>query len=164
MSVALTRAVTVTAVETQDAALPTVGGQTLTHNGLNTASESFTGASETPVSVVCGVLVELSGGAASLDLTNITDELGRTIDLTGLKIQSLRAKPTSTNANPIRFKSGASSGYNLGGRSDFLWSGYATDECDFLWRDTNPDVASGAKNIDFAGTSSQSIRLQITAG
>lgn len=164
MSVTLTRQITTTAVETVDATLPTIGGSQITHSGLNTASESFTGASPVPVSLAVGVLVTLTGGAATLDLTAIVDELGRTIDLTGLKVQSFRAKPTTTNANKISFKSGASNGYNLGGDADFKWSGYATDESDNLWRDTNPDVGPTAKNIDFAGTGTQSIRLQIVAG
>ena len=164
MAVAFVHQVVATATETLASTLPTIASQQIPHNTLNSASETFGAATAVPVSVVIGIRVTLSAGAATLNLAAALDELGRTIDLTGLKVQSLRVKPVSTNANVISLTSGASSGYNLGSSSSFKWSGYATDEADFLWRDTNPDVDNTHKNIDFAGTGTQAIDLQIVAG
>lgn len=167
MAVSLSRQIQVTATETLDSTLPTLASAQLAHNQLNTSAETFNAVSTTPVSIACGVEVTLTAGAATLDLTNITDELGRTVDLTGLKIQSLRLKAHPDNANIISIAPGASNGYNLGNSANFYWSGYggtSPDEADFLWRDRCPDVSPTTKNLDIAGTGSQKLKLQIVAG
>ena len=167
MAVSLSRLIQVTATETLAATLPTLGSSSLSHSQLNTAAETFNSGTTVPVTVAVGVIVTLTAGSATLDLTAITDELGRTVDLSGLKVQSLRVKPHADNANIISMKPGASNGYNLGNSASFYWSGYGgtpPDEADFLWREKCPDVDATHKNLDFAGTGSQKILLQIVAG
>ena len=107
--------------------------------------------------------VAMSGGAATIDLTALTNAKGETIASTGKKVRAIYIVPTSTNANAITVKVGASNGYTLFGAA---WSVIlAADQYLLAYLGVSaPDVASGVRTIDLAGTTTQSVELLIVFG
>lgn len=123
----------------------------------------LTGSSSPDATVVYKGTVTLTAGAATLDLTALTDSSGATIATTGLKVRAIKVKPTGTNANAITLSEGASNGYELFGDG---WKVAVQATSHFLayLGATAPDVATGAKTIDFAGTLVQSCDVMIVFG
>lgn len=109
-------------------------------------------------------LVTLTAGAASLDLTALTDAAtGLTIDMTGLKLKCLHLQATTGNAGDITFKPGGTNGLTgwIGAGGEVL---AATDQ-------RGPNVYTGGiavdathKTIDVTGTGTDSIRVVMLFG
>jgi len=110
--------------------------------------------------------VTLSGGAATLDLTAIPGLTpNETIDGTGLKVQFIKFTPTSSNANPITVSKGASNGYGMTAAGT-TWS-IPMDAGQSETKQLNASsitIDATHKNIDFAGTAAQTIKVAIVLG
>ena len=116
----------------------------------------------TPVTKMSVFTLTLDGATSTIDLTALVGANGA-VNGTGLKVQWFHVKATSGNANPITVKEGASNGYALAGAA---WSIIlnANQEFGFIGNDTTPDVASGDRIIDIAGTTGQSIEVEVILG
>lgn len=166
MSVSLTFAQTATAQETlaQNTTGLNASSRVVTWSAFNKTA-SLTASTTPPVTKVAGGTVALSGGAKTIDLTALTSlgANGYTEDMTGLKVQSFYFENPSTNANVISATFGASNPYNLSG-ADWKLTLSPGQSILLYGNDATPDVAAGAKNIDFAGTAVQPFKIQIVAG
>ena len=111
-----------------------------------------------PVTKQAGGEHTLAAGAETLDLTAILNQAGAAVDFTGLKVQSIFIKANAANTATIKFKTGATNGYNLfgsaGGEISLSSNTAKTwgDECMLVFADTLPDVAAGAKTIDVSSS------------
>ncbi len=108
----------------------------------------------------------LSGTTGTIDLTalpGITAE--ETVVGTGLKVQLVKFRNKSTNANKMSIGKGGSSGYGLNAAGD-TWSVMLDpgQSVIFILDDTAPDVAAGTKNWDLVGTSTQIMEVHIVLG
>lgn len=164
MSVAVSYESTITTVETITTNVPaaSTSDKTITHNGYNSSS-SLTSVTTPPVTVCAYFSKALSTGAATIDLTALTGTNGATVDGTGLKVQCWKFKNPATNANTITVTFGASNPYLLGGAA-FKWILSPGQEIQGYGNDATPDVGSGAKTIDLAGTGSQTLECSIVMG
>lgn len=159
MSVTATVAFTCTVAETlpnnTDSAAD--ANRKVTHGAFD---ETFTlnATSNPPATTFAGFVKALTAGAATIDLTALTGTNGATVNGTGLKVQVLRVK--NLGANDLTISTGASNGYNFGGsaviKPGALFMIYVVDGL--------PDVAAGAKNIDLAGTTTQTSEWSIVMG
>jgi len=111
--------------------------------------------------------IALVAGAYTLDLTNLIGAGGGVRDCTGLKVQLLRVSNRGTAS--LTFTKGASNGYALWSTTHTVtlpaYSGtgeYPTAM--FFLPEGTPDVASGAKTIDFAGTGTNQFDISLAAG
>ncbi len=131
---------------------------------LNQALVTYTANTTVPVvKFSCGEKA-LASGTGTLRMTALpgrkADEI---VDGTGLKVQFFWCKNKSTNANNISFTFGASNPYNLMG-SDYKVTLAPGQSNKFEGNDATPDVASGAKDIDLAGTLAQVLQYVIVLG
>lgn len=135
----------------------------VTHNLLN-QSGTLNASSTPPVTKVgSDEDVEIYGGIATIDLTDLIGTNGAAVDGTGLKVQHILIVANEDNYDPITVEPGASNGYELKGAS---WS-EDLDPGDIFQLtkiDTAPDVASGAKNIDFTGTDGDTFSYIVVLG
>ena len=163
-SVALTYVTKFTVVETLGVNVPGAEevNARIIHDKFN-ANLSLSGASAVPVSKTVVTQKALADGAATLDLTALTGTNGATVDLTGLKVQAVKFRNPSTNANAITVKFGPATPYLLGGAA---WSFILEPGMEIVayGNEKTPDVGSGAKNIDLAGTGTQALDVVIVAG
>jgi len=132
------------------------------HDRLN-ASADLDAASSVPVTKVANFDQALTAGAATIDLTALPGINGATVNGSGLKVQLLRVQAKSTNANAITLTEGASNGYELAGNA---WKAavQAGQELTFYANEKAPDIGSGAKTIDLAGTETQALEVLIVMG
>jgi len=142
---------------------------TVTEESLNTdwtGDSAKTSSTTPPVTKSAMTAKAMSGGAATIDLTAMAnDSDGATVDFSGLKVCCLAIQNPSTNANKITVGKGASNGFCLDS-SETTWS-ISLDPGDgvqFLINESTPDVASGKKTIDIAGTGSQVCNITVVAG
>lgn len=138
------------------------GSITLHHTGYDLAKSSLVSTSTQPVTQAAYFSKALSSGAATIDLTSLTGAAG-TIDGTGLKVQFARFYNPATNANAITVTFGASNPYLLGG-SAFKWILQPGQSITIDGNEATPDIASGAKTIDLAGTGAQALQCTIILG
>ncbi len=168
MTVSLTFDFRAAAVETLSTALDFASNPDITTQILQegTASLGVLNASSTPaVSRVWSDSVGLTAGALTLNLAALSRgaELAA-LDLTGLKVQFIKIFSKSANTSSITMSTGASNGYaiNLATRVLEISPG----ECMMFKRNESlPDVASGARTIDFASSDVDAIfDIMIVAG
>lgn len=164
MSIAVTRVIQLSVVETLEGEFIDPEDATVTINGLNT-SESLSSSTTPPATKVSTGQLAMSAGAATLDLTSLPDTAGvaGAVDGTGLKVQSYIFRNPEANANNITLTEGASNGYELHGNG---WTVQLRPgeliSCQF--QDGAPDIASGAKDIDISGTGTQALDFEIVMG
>lgn len=146
----------------------TIGTNT---GGLNSASQALslvyseynesgtlsTG-STVPATKHAQFLLTLSAGAATINLASLLSTNGALVDGTGLKLQILRIK--NLGASTMTFAEGASNGYAIGSSIVVQPGGvvliYAADGL--------PDIASGDRTIDVAGTLVETAEISIVMG
>lgn len=160
-------------------ALKAIGTETMTGNyvqgsnnsvtyGLTdeTAGTPLTASTAVPITKRATGQLTMSGGAGTINLAALPGETdGETIDLTGLKVQLIIFRSLSSNANLITATKGASNGYGLGASGASWTLPLSPAQLGMLLgKDLNPDVASGARTIDVAGTGSQVLEYVIFAG
>lgn len=167
MAATLTYSTNFKVVETLEANVQAASStnKKITHDQFNT-SVTLNAESTPVITKTVNYEVTLSGGAATIDLTALKaagQAAAGTIDGTGLKIQAIRLKNKSTNANAMTFSEGASNGYALFGASWLVTLPVGGEVVAYLPEGT-PDVATGDKTIDIAGTGSQVAQIQICLG
>ncbi len=104
------------------------------------------------IAQVYGDALALAGGVFTLDLTALDQGNLPNITMLGEKVQIIKVSANPNNTAQIKMKKGATNGYNIfqSGSSEIeLGPGavilfYAPEHC--------PDVAAGAKTIDFSGS------------
>lgn len=131
--------------------------RTITHDGMNRTI------TPTPTTVVSIFRKTMSGGAATIDFTALPTTNGATVDATGLKLQVAMFTVPSTNANGVNIGPGASNGYDIWGASNDITLAPNNTNCTYF-ADASPDVASGDKTIDIAGTGSQVLDCLLVFG
>lgn len=165
MSIAATYVSQITVVETGEGVFLGTDN-TLTTNGMN-RTEGLTGSSGVPVTKYSSFRQALTAGAATIDLTSLPDYNGTPAAVTflGLKVQMIKVRGKSDNANPITITKGASNGYGLGAAGATFTIPLEPDcEATIYLDDKAPDVAAGAKTFDLTGTGSQVLEVTLVAG
>ena len=165
MSVAVTYVSQITIVETGEGVFLGTDN-TLTTNGMN-RTEGLTGASAVPVTKYSSFRQALTAGTATIDLTSLPDYNGTAgaVTFLGLKLQMIKVRGKSDNANPITITKGASNGYGLGAAGATFTIPLEPDcEATIYLDDKAPDVAAGTKTFDLAGTGSQVLEVTLVAG
>ena len=162
MSLSLNVGLTFVGVETLDGNVAYATAKAVTHD-VGKAQATKNGASDVPVTDMAAFDLTLSSGAGSVNLAALPGAGGGTRDLTGKKLQYLFLENKSTNANSMAFTVGASNGYDVAGADFHLtllpgqWAFLALNEL-------APDVASGDRTIDVAGTGSQVAKIGVVGG
>jgi len=150
-------------IETVAAGYVSPGDNTVTFDQLS-EDWDLTGASSVPVTKHADFDQALSGGAATIDLLTLP---GRTpdevISFTGLRVQFVKFKNPSTNANAITFAVGASNGWAGLGAG---WTFTLNPGCSVLFYldEDGPNVDATHKTIDLTGTLAQTAKVQLVAG
>ncbi len=150
-----------TAIRTYTGQFVSAANATVTYSGLNTEA-TYNASSTYPVTKLASGYWTLDTGLFTADLTALTDEDG-TVNLSALKVQFLKLRGKSTNANAITISEGGSNGYALLGAS-FTFKLLANQEVLIRLADASPDVAGGDKTIDLVGTGSQVLEWELLAG
>lgn len=161
MSISLAYAFKLTTTETlSDASLSSSANQVI-HNAYD-ESGTLTASTGVPVTAESNFLLTLSGGAATIDLRNLTGTGGGAVDGNGLKLQFMRIK--NLGANDMVFTTGASNGYAPFG-PDGKMTAFANGGLVMVGNnDKAGDVGSSAKTIDVTGTGSQTAEVTIIMG
>lgn len=138
--------------------------KTVTHDNANTSKvlNATSTASQPAVTKMVWFDQALSGGAATIDLTSLTGTNGATVTFSGLKVCVAKFKnPSGNGAMTVKF--GVANPYNLLGASWTLIIP-ADSEITVYSNEGAPDVAGGAKDIDIAGTGTETLEVQLFAG
>lgn len=162
MSLSLSRTLTLTGVETLESNVSYASAKAVTHD-LGLAAATFNGSSLVPVTDVATFDLTLSAGAGTVNLAALPGAGGGTRDLTGKKVQFVYFENKSTNANAMTVSVGASNGYDLLGAT-MAFTLQPGQRAYFELAEAAPDVASGDRTIDVAGTGSQVLKVGIVGG
>lgn len=130
----------------------------VTHDGYD-ESGTLTASTTPPVTKILAKLITLTAGAYTIDLTTETGTNGVAISGTGLRVQAIRIK--NLGANTMTFSEGASNGLALICGDIIVPAGGITQ---IFLNDAAPDIASGDRTIDVAGTGSQTFELTVLLG
>lgn len=109
------------------------------------------------------VIVTLTDGTATIDLTALVDTVRGALNLTGKKLRTLFLRAKSDNANVISLAPGESNGYPLNDSGDQI-SLKAGDQALLYMKDTGQAVDGTHKTLDVAGVGSQVLHLALSAG
>jgi hypothetical protein len=131
-------------------------------HGQFSSTGTLNATSTPPATKMAAQTISLTAGAVTIDLTALTGTNGATVDGTGLKVQILKLKNRSSNA-VMTFGEGASNGYEALGNAWTLKL-LAGQEIEMFLNDAAPDIASGAKTIDVAGTGTESFDFIVVMG
>ena len=117
------------------------------------------------IAQIYGDALSLSGGALTLDLTALDQGNLPDIDMTGEKIQIFKIVANVNNTAQIKVKKGAANGYNIfqSGSSEIELGAGA---CVLFYAPEHlPDIAAGAKTIDFSSTDvNAALQILIVSG
>lgn len=105
--------------------------------------------------------VTLSSGAATLDLTALTQVgLATAVNATGMKLRAIQVLADAANANPISVGTGGSNGYDQAGVLSKINAG------DLVTKILNSATAIDGthKTLDIAGTGSQGCSIHMVFG
>lgn len=165
MSLAVQLTTRVSVVHTLEGELIDPDNDSVTANQL-TEDLALTSSTTPPVTKHGGGELTMSTGTGSIDLTavpGLTSE--ETVVGTGLKLQALKLRNKSTNANIITVAKGASNGYGLdASATDWDVTLSPGQEVTFYLDDAAPDIASGARILDVTGTGSQVLEYHAVMG
>ena len=139
---------------------------TVTINGLDENGTTYTASTAVPVTKVAAYELTLSSGTGSVNLAalpGLTSE--ETVVGTGLKLQFVKFKNKSTNANIITITKGASNGYGLDASGTAFTVVLSPGQSvTFSLNEAAPDIASGARLLDITGTGSQVLQIHAVMG
>ena len=123
----------------------------LLHRFVSTGT--LTGSTTVPVTKVAALAVQLSSGAATIDLTSVThgSELNA-VDMSGLKVQLMKVRARSTNSSTVIIVDGATNGYLIFGDSSGQITLSAGMEALFFFNESLADVSASVKTIDISGS------------
>ena len=166
MSVSVLLALGLTVTEVLETGIPfaspTTNNKEVVHNGLNTTA-TLGAATTPPAAKVAGFLLDLVAGAATIDLRALSATNGTILDGNGLKVQAVKFRNKSTNANDITLAVGAANGYELLG-AGWTLTLKPGDEALFYKKDTGPDIDATHKIIDVTGTGAQVLECLLVLG
>lgn len=152
---------------------------TLTYTTTHRKTRTFTGGGSTtedsptslvlndtstpPVTAMGVAQVNMTAGAATLDLTAIATTDGRTVNLNALKVRTVKITALGTNANPVTVAKGAANGYTGFGAS---FSETVRVGGETVKYDGGNGVAVDAthKTLDLTGTLAEGVLIEFTAG
>lgn len=146
-----------TVLETLETGIAGVSNPKLSFTAYNEAG-TLNASSSPPATKHAQFLLTLSGGAATINLASLTGANG-TVDGTGLRVQLLRIK--NLGANAMTFSEGASNGIALSCLPLVVAPGGIAQ---IYLADASPDIASGDRTIDVAGTLAQTAEVSIVMG
>lgn len=138
---------------TVDVSSPVVKHTTYDESGILNASSTV------PATKYSAFLLTLTAGAATINLAALTGAGGATIDGTGLRVQAIRIK--NLGANNMTFAEGASNGIALVGLPIVV---PPSGVIQHYFADVAPDIASGDRTIDIAGTGTQTAEVTLVLG
>lgn len=167
-TVAVTYEAKATVVETLDATGAPGASETkrrVTHDAWN-SSKSLGALTTPPATLHAAFEKALAAGTATIDLTALVGTNGIAVNGTGLRVQVLRVRAKSTNANPITIGKGATAGY-IGFGTDFsltLGGGASPGEALIYTADAASDIGPANKTLDLVGTGTQSLEVEIVLG
>lgn len=137
------------------------GTQTSTDNDNTVTSLSD---SSTPPATASGkAQVNLTAGAATLDLTAVATLDGRTVNLTGLKLRTLKVSALSGNTHDLTVAKGASNGYT-GLGSSFSMTVHAGGQIASYDGGNGVAVNSTVKTLDLTGNTTEGVLVSFSAG
>lgn len=109
--------------------------------------------------------IQLTAGALTLNFASMARGNLTANDMTGLKLQGWAMSCPATNTAGVTVTTGASNGYDWLGASDGKFVILPGEAYAFKGDDEQPDVASGARTIDFAsGDTDATIRIAMVFG
>jgi len=153
----------ITAVETLEANIDSLGtDKQVTHNQFDT-TKTLTSSTTPPVTKIAAFPQALTAGAATIDLTSLLGVNGAAVSGLGLKVQILKIKNKVGSANPISIAPGAANGYDIFG-ADFKVTLQPGQEATFYSNDATPDIGAEDKTLDLAGTDEQECEITIVMG
>lgn len=104
--------------------------------------------------------IALVAGAATIDLSNLTQAGFGTVNATGLKVRAIQVLAPNTNAGAIQIGTGASNGYaELGVLSKIQPGGDAT-----VYNPNAAAIDGTHKTLDLAGTGTDKLNIHIVFG
>lgn len=140
------------------------GNATLLYNGMD-ESGTLTGATAVPVTKFSSSRIAMDAGAATIDLSALPGvSAEETVDFTGLKVQVMKIRNLSTNANKITLTKGASNGWSFVSTDTWTIPLLPNQSVELLFKDGSADVSAGACEIDLAGTGAQVLEYTFVAG
>lgn len=136
--------------------------KTIDHNGLDT-SLTLNAGSSVPATKVASFEKAMSGGAGTIDFRALVGTNGGAVDGNGLKVQVIKLRNKSTNANAITIVPGASNGLNLFGAAFSITLSPGQEITAYL-KDQGTDIDATHKTIDISGTSAQVLEVIVVMG
>ena len=143
-------------------AAPAAGTPQITHAGWD-FSHALSASTTPPFTKHAAFQQALAAGVATIDLTALVGLNGEAVDGTGLRVQTLKLRNPSTNANSISIEPGAANPYDLCG-ADFKITLEPGTEVLIFCLDTAPEISATDCEIDLAGTLVQALDVEILMG
>lgn len=139
--------------------------ETFNQPTLNLGQSTYNPTSDPPGKYYSAQTLALVAGAATIDLTNLPG-LQAAIDATGLKLNFLRIRGEADGSNAkLTISEGAANPYELFGAANPIeYPAACTKPFTFEFDEGLADVAAGAKNIDLAGTGTDSFFIEMILG
>lgn len=160
-------ALTLTVDETLALGLDNASDPTFTHT-IGADAATLTSSTTPPVTKVYSDTINLSAGAATIDLQSMGGPVSSTIDFTGLKVQLVKLSCPSTNTAGITVDRGAANPYNLFGEDNG-----SAEQVEILpgaglvlfnGADQTEDVDATHSDVQLAGTGTETIKVILVAG
>lgn len=141
------------------------GDNTATFDQL-TENGTLTALTTPPVTKHADFQKAMTSGAATIDLTALPGKTAdETVSGSGLKVQLMKLRSLSTNANKITVTKGASNGYGLDASGDTWTIPLSPGQSVLLWGDAaNITIDGTHKTIDISGTGAQVLEISVVMG
>jgi len=162
MSVSVTYGSTLSVVETLTGNAVAASDKNVSHTLYN-STVSLTAATTPPATLVACFEKALAAGVATIDLTALSGTNGIVVDGTGLRVQMMKIRNKSTNANPITISFGAATPYDGFGAA-FNLTLVPGAEALLRTIDAGSNIGAGCKHLDLAGTLAQVLEVEIVLG
>lgn len=160
-------AITLDVDETLALGLDNAADPTFTHT-LGPNAATLTSSTTPAVTKTYSQTINLTDGAATIDLTALPGPNSTTVDFTGLKVQAIEFTCPTTNTEGITVDRGAANAYNLFGEDNA-----SAEQIEVLpgdvWAvkggaDKREDVDATHSDVQLAGTGTETIKVILVAG
>jgi len=162
MSITVNYNSSVSVTETLETNVPACTDKIVTHTGYNNTA-NVNAASAPPATKAALFEQPLTDGAATIDLTALVGTNGAAVNGTGLRVQFIKFRNKSTNANVLTLSQGAANGYDGLGAS-FSVTLPPGGEVLLRTKDAGTDIGPTNKTLDLAGTGAQVAEIAIVMG
>lgn len=165
MSVSIAMQSKVTTTETLTGPFISAADSTVQITGMD-ESGTYDATTSVPITKVAAYEVTMSGGAATINLAALTGLTAEeVVDGTGLKVQFIKFKSKTTNANVLTVTRGASNGWGPDAAGSAFTIPMSPGQSWLMsGADAGQDVASGDRTIDVSGTGSQVLQIFVGLG